>query len=234
MASILKNFSVLLLDLNGTFMFGQDRFGLSEDFHATYRKLGGAALNRNQVQAAIRNCYDAMLRIYESPDHYNNFPSVAESLQHHSGAPLSELCLLEKVIAVHEQGTIPAAYAELLCRLSKTHQLGLVSNLWSRKEPWLAEFERAGISDVFTCKIFSSDSRSIKPSPILFESALRSFSPHTKILFVGDSLERDIIPAKSLGLATAWINSKESHSPCVDYILPDLLSIETEAARVAK
>lgn len=233
MARILDNYSVLLLDLNSTFMFGEDRFGPGEDFHATYRSLGGTVLGREQVAAAIRNCYDAMSRIYQSPDRYDDFPSVAETLHQHGGVPPSELHLLEKVFAIHEQGIIPSVYAELLFRLGKTHQLGLVSNLWSRKQPWLAEFERLGISELFACKIFSSDSRSIKPSPALFKSALQSFPPDARVLFAGDNLKRDIMPAKSLGLATAWINPKGGPSPCADYILPNLLLIETEAEWVA-
>lgn len=233
MARILDHFSVLLLDLNSTFMFGEDRFGPEEDFHATYRSLGGTVLGREKVAAAIRNCYDAMSRIYQSPDHYDDFPSVAETLHQHGDVPSSELDLLEKVFAIHERGIIPSTYAELLFSLGKTHQLGLVSNLWSRKNPWLAEFERLGISDLFACKIFSSDSRSIKPSPALFKSALKSFPPDARVLFTGDNLKRDIVPAKSLGLATAWINPKGDHSPCADYILPNLLLIETEAEWVA-
>ena len=38
---VLDRFKVILLDMNGTFMFGQDRFGPEEDFAATYRRLGG-------------------------------------------------------------------------------------------------------------------------------------------------------------------------------------------------
>jgi putative hydrolase of the HAD superfamily len=234
MASILNRYSVLLLDLNSTFMFGEDRFGPAEDFHATYQSLGGSLLSRDQVHAAIRNCYDAMSQIYRSPEHYDNFPSVAESLQQHAGAPQSELGLLERVFARHEQGAIPPDYAELLRRLGKTHQLGLVSNLWSRKEPWLSEFERSGISDVFVCQIFSSDSRSIKPSSVLFKSALQSFPSDARVLFIGDNHKRDIVPAKSLGLATAWINPKGDDSPHADYVLPNLLSIEAEIGRTVK
>ena len=40
----IDQFSVLLLDMNGTFMFGEDRFGEGEDFYRTYRALGGRRL----------------------------------------------------------------------------------------------------------------------------------------------------------------------------------------------
>lgn len=228
MARLLDHFSVLLLDMNSTFMFDEDNFGPDEDFHATYRALGGSLLSHHDVQTSIRNCYDTMLGIYRSSEHFDNFPSVAETLRRQDHIPEPELVLLEKVFARHEQGTVPPAYAELLRRLSRTHQLGIVSNLWSRKEPWLAEFERIGIAGLFACAIFSSDSRSIKPSPVLFKAALQSFSADARILFAGDNMERDIKPAKSLGLATAWLTATETASPYADLVWPDLLRIEAE------
>ena len=227
MTQILDHFSVLLLDMNGTFMFGMDNFGPGENFHATYCALGGTILSEEQVHNSIRSCYDTMLGIYHEPENFDNFPSVAEILRRQSGLPELELPLLERVFAKHELGTVPPAYAQLLRQLSRTHKLGIVSNLWSRKEPWLAEFERAGVSNVFTCKNFSSDGRNIKPSFTLFRMALQSFPTDSKILFIGDSLERDIIPAKSLGLATAWLTTTESYSIYADYILPNLLDIKT-------
>jgi putative hydrolase of the HAD superfamily len=229
MARLLDHFSILLLDMNNTFMFDEDNFGPNEDFHATYSALGGSLLSEEQVQGSIRSCFDTMLDIYRSSKDFDDFPSVAETLRRENRIPDTELALLENVFAKHEQGKVPPAYAELLRRLSRTHQLGIVSNLWSRKEPWLAEFERIGIADIFTCAIFSSDSRSIKPSPALFKSALQFFSPDAKVLFAGDNLERDIIPAKSLGLATAWLTTTENGSPYADYVWPDLLKIEAES-----
>jgi len=230
MARILDHFSVLLLDMNSTFMFDEDNFGINENFHATYRALGGTILNEEQVRLSIRSCYNTMLGIYRSPENLDNFPSVAETLRRQNHVPDTELLLLEQVFAEHERGAVPPAYAGLLRRLGRTHKLGVVSNLWSRKEPWLAEFERAGISEVFTCKIFSSDGRSIKPSAILFRNAIEFFPADASILFAGDNLERDIMPAKSLGLSTAWLTSSEGNSPYADYQLANLLAIENEPA----
>jgi putative hydrolase of the HAD superfamily/5'-nucleotidase len=233
MTKLLDLFSVLLLDMNGTFMFGEDRFGSDEDFYTTYRACGGTILNPSHVRAAIRGCYEGMLHICRSPQNFDDFPSLAEGLHRYAGVHEAELPLLEQVFAAHERGYIPAAYAALLRRLSQTHQLGLVTNIWARKELWLSEFERAGIFDVFACKVFSSDFRSIKPSPVLFHYALRSFPSDSRILFVGDSLHRDIAPAKALGFATAWINPRGDHPSHADYILPNLLTIEAEMSNTA-
>ena len=45
-------YDVLLLDLNGTFMFGQDRFAPDEAFGETYRGLGGTRLSDTEVSGS--------------------------------------------------------------------------------------------------------------------------------------------------------------------------------------
>lgn len=117
----LDQFSVLLLDMNGTFMFGHDRFGPDQDYFATYQRVGGRSLDRESV-----------LRI-------------------------------------------------------------------------------------------------VKPSRLLFERALAGVPPNSTVLFVGDSLERDIIPAKTLGLSTAWIAPLGSADPAADVVVGSL----SELAEIA-
>lgn len=222
--SILDPFSVLLLDMNGVFMFGEDRFGQEQDFHPTYRDLGGTRLGAGEVNKAIRFCYEGMAREYESPQHVDDFPSVREGLRRYAGTDDADLADLEATFAFHELGSVPAAHADFIRKLSRTHQLGLVSNIWAPKQPWLEELDRAGILDVFRVLVFSSDSPRIKPSPVLFRKALGAFPADSAVLFVGDSLRCDVIPARKLGLATAWITS-ETSSEAADHVLPDLLSL---------
>lgn len=226
MKCVLDMYSVLLLDMNGTFMFGEDRFGITEDFYATYRAIGGERLNSSEVNQAIRDCYKRMLNLCKNPQYFDDFPRLAEGLQFYTSTPASELLLLEKVFTTHELGVIPSSYAEFLQRLSRSHQLGLVSNIWGRKQSWLAEFARAGIEGLFTVEVFSSDSRSIKPSLVLFQKALQAFPANSRFLFVGDSLDRDMKPAKQLGLGTAWISATRTILPNVDYVYSNLLEIE--------
>lgn len=113
--------------------------------------------------------------------------------------------MLEKVFAHHELGSVPPTHADFLRNIATSHQLGVVLNLWSKPEPWLEVLRVSGILAVFKTLVFSSDGPSIKPSPVLFERAASAFPAHSSILFVGDSLDRDIIPAKALGFSTAWL-----------------------------
>lgn len=206
---------LIILDMNGTFMFGEDRFDAEQDFFATYQRLGGGGLTPNEVNIAIRKCFAGLLSASRDPKKYDEFPTVEEGLSLYPDTlprlPQSEIQRLVQVFAEHEVGQIPPAYSRYLVDLARTHELRLLTNIWSPKDRWLVEFERAGISRLFSRSVFSSDWRSIKPSARLFD---RVFGFRDDVaedtLLVGDSLHRDIIPADKLGFKTAWINKEAS------------------------
>lgn len=224
---LLDTFPVLLLDMNGTFMFGADRFGPGEDFHAAYRAVGGHRLSAAEVTRFIRVCYGGMSRDYADPAHYDDFPSLTEGLRRYARPPARELPLLERVFTLHELGVVPEWSAAVLRRLANTHKLALVANIWAPKQAWLEEFGRAGISGVFQYTVFSSDFRRIKPSPVLYREALRGVGAQPpEALFVGDSLRYDMEGAKRVGLSTAWITTQPQPHPSVDYALSGLQELE--------
>jgi HAD superfamily hydrolase (TIGR01509 family) len=231
---MIHDFPVLFFDMSGTFMFGGDRFGAAESFYRTYCAVGGGQLSREQVESLIRLCFDSMMRDYNDPACYDNFPTLSESFQRYTEAPNNELPLLEQVFALHEFGTISQTTASLLCRLARKHRLGLVSNIWSPKQLCLAEFLRAGIDGVFHHPIFSSDFRSIKPSLTLFREALdRMGTKPSEAVFIGDDLRRDMQPAKKLGMTTVWMSSQTQAPPNVDFVLPDIHSLEAHPMELA-
>jgi len=227
----LSQYSVILLDMNSTFMFGEDRFGDSEDFFETYKALGGVMLDRSTVNSAIRRCYEGMSKDYEDPSKIEDFPSLNEGLRKYAKVESVDISLLAAVFSHHERGRVPPEFAACLKRLSLSHKLGVVSNIWAKQDPWLAEFESAGISDIWDTVVFSSDSRSMKPSPKLFQQALDVFNvPLSEIVFVGDSLRVDVVPAKSIGLDTVWICPEAESHPLANLVVPSLLELERLSA----
>ena len=229
----IDRFDVILLDMARTFMFDVDRFSATEDFSATYRRLGGNALGSEKVQQLISTVFNAMRTDSLNPYVYDRFPSVRhylETLPLPDALPGNELDLLEQVFAEHEVGTVPEAYAEVLHRLRKTHRLGVVSDLWSDKELSVAELERADIRALFEVCVFSSDHGHLKPSPYPFLQAIAAFTvERARLLFVGDSLRRDIAGAKAVGLSTVWIKAEQNNpnvpnaqSPIPDLVVQDL------------
>lgn len=231
---ILSRFGAVLLDMNGTLLFGGDRFGPDQDYWATYRSLGGSRLAPEVVQATIAACHETMERIYNDPTRSDSFPRVLDTLRtlpRMQGLDDRELTLLEGVIAQHERGQVPDAYAVYLRNLACSHPLGLVANILSRKDLWLEEFRRAGVLDLFAITVFSSDGSSMKPSRKLFDRAVSALPvmPRSEIVFVGDSLRCDIAGAAGAGLATVWIDrdgaGRRAGDPQPDFVVRDLLEL---------
>lgn len=230
MHPLLARFSAVLLDLNGTFMFGHDRLGPGEDFHATYRGLGGRQLGRESVHAAVSACCAYLDRLYRDDARCDTFPSVADALRHlpeTRDLPSAEHTLLERVIAEHEVGRVPAEYADSLHRLARTHRLGLLSNVWSRSDLYVAELRRSGVLDLFAAVVFSSDGTSIKPSRRIFDRAVAALGvERSRVVVVGDSLRCDVGGAAGAGLASVWIDPEGNGPPGgalrPDWIIRDL------------
>jgi putative hydrolase of the HAD superfamily len=228
---LIDGFKSLLFDMNGTFMFGEDRFGDGEDFHRTYLASGGNRLSAAEVTRFIRACNEGMSRDYEDSARYDDFPSLLEGFRRYARPPEEELPFLERTFELHELGSVSESSAVVLRRLAQTHRLALVANIWSRKQPWLAELQRAGIEKVFECTVFSSDSRSIKPSPRLYEKALRGVGARPEeALFIGDSLRCDMEGARNVGIATVWVTSRPILQPSVDHIVQSIRELETRQA----
>jgi len=224
---LLDTVSVILLDMNSTFMFGEDRFSPAEDYYATYRDLGGHRLTPGEVSLAIQACYEGLSRDYENPEKYSAFPSLADGFRLYSGADEGDLEHLVDTFACHELGFIENHYAQFLRALAITHTLGLVANIWAPKDRWLREFKRAGIQDVFTTTVFSSDLGCIKPAPAIYEKALEGTGARpAEALFVGDSLKYDMEGAKNMGFNTVWIDPDQRDHPMADYVIPTLLDLD--------
>ena len=217
--SCINEFSVVLLDMNGTFMFGGDRFGPEENYAATYHVLGGT-LPAQVANEAIQAAFGYLEARYTDPACYEAFPGVAEALASvPEGRGLSghDRRLLSRTFARHEQGRVPPEYAQALERLSKRHRLGLVADIWADRQGWDEELERAGVLDLFAALVFSSDGRSVKPSPEPFIRALRILNVGIEdAVVVGDSARRDGGGAKAAGLPFVLVGC-ERHPDAVGH-----------------
>lgn len=226
----IDRFEVILLDMVRTFMFDADRFSAADDFAATYRRIGGHMLNDGEVRQIISSVFGTMLTDSLNPHYHDRFSAVLsylETLPLSQELPKGELGLLEHVFALHEIGVIPDTHTAALRRLRETHKLGVVSDIWSRSDLYMQEFERAGVRELFDVIVFSSDHGHLKPSPYLFTKAIEAVAgDRAKIVFVGDSLRRDIAGAKAVGLSTVWLNASndtvEEDAPIPGLVIQDL------------
>lgn len=98
-----------------------------------------------------------------------------------------------------------SAYA--LQALKKKHKLAIISNI----DDDLFAFSARRLQVSFDWVITAEQARSYKPSLNNFYLAFERLSlPKDKILHVAQSLFHDITPAKSLGLATVWVNRRHA------------------------
>jgi len=83
------------------------------------------------------------------------------------------------------------------------YRMGVISNFYGNLASLLAE---SGLSGYFECLLDSAAVGLRKPDPKFFEEALdRLGADAGQTLMVGDSLDRDLRPAKSIGMKTAWL-----------------------------
>jgi putative hydrolase of the HAD superfamily len=109
--------------------------------------------------------------------------------------------------------------------------LGIVSNI--DEDQFHPLWERIGLAPYFDAVTTSEEARSCKPHPGIYRHALGKagdVAPE-EVVFVGDSLEFDVVGANALGMTTVLINDPPSRVEGVedpDYVIeviPEVLQI---------
>ena len=92
---------------------------------------------------------------------------------------------------------------EVIKTLSQKYKLGIIANQLDGLKERLDEF---GLIKYFEYIISSWDVQVMKPDIKIFEYALNlaKCNPHDTCM-IGDRLDNDVLPAKSLGMKTVWI-----------------------------
>ena len=97
--------------------------------------------------------------------------------------------------------------AAALARLAQRFRLGVITNC----DDDLFALSNQRLGAPFTWVVTAQQARSYKPSPRSFELAFEVLGlPRDRILHVAQSLFHDHVPARRLGLATAWINRRHT------------------------
>ena len=116
----------------------------------------------------------------------------------------------------------------LLLLREKGIPMALVSNFYGNVETVLEEMQ---LRDFFCDVIESAQVGIRKPDPRLYalgvEALRKNVLPQqiqeSDILVVGDSISKDILPAKSLGCKTAWFKGEGWKKEPVDEMIPDFV-----------
>lgn len=118
---------------------------------------------------------------------------------------------------------------QLLELLSNKYTLGIISNFYGNLKQVCKEFD---IDSYITLFIDSKIVGLKKPDPSIYQLAVNTLHSNPEdLVMVGDSYDRDIIPAKSVGMKTIWLKGRSwkeytgSYSEA-DYIINSLAQIK--------
>ncbi len=113
---------------------------------------------------------------------------------------------------------------------NRGYRLGLVSNCSIPPIYCRQELDRQGFGRFLNFAVFSSGVGFRKPSPVIYQEAIRRAFPDgqtvdlSKVLFVGDSPAYDVTAPAALGMKTALVRCRQGLWPATDYAAakPDL------------
>ena len=92
----------------------------------------------------------------------------------------------------------------MLIELKKKYIIGTITN-------GNASLEKIGIKNFFDFEVKASDVGFMKPSPKIFEAAVKIAGCNpSEMVHIGDSYEKDIIGAKSINMNYIWLNHKKN------------------------
>lgn len=112
-----------------------------------------------------------------------------------------------------------AKSAVVLRQLAQQYSLVLVSNFYGNIHVILSEF---GLADCFTSVIESAVVGMRKPDPAIFQLGVDALHlPAHEVTVVGDSISKDIMPARKIGCQTVWLRSEGWTDDPVDESVPD-------------
>jgi len=205
----------ILFDMGGT--LDGDGLHWQDRFTALYREFGVAVSPETFDAAETRANQDGEIA---SSDFRGMIESYVKWQLAHLGLTNAELeeHLVSGFIAPARKAA--AANVELLAELAQRgFALGVVSNGCGNVDKLCDDFGYTPFLSVIV------DSRRVglfKPDPAIFRHAAEKLGRDPgEILMVGDSFDRDVRPAKKIGMKTAWLAGVEPRD-CPDPSLVDI------------
>ena len=113
---------------------------------------------------------------------------------------------------------------EVLLKLKECYPMVLVSNFYGNIQTVLREF---GLDGIFSKIIESAVVGIRKPDPRIFTLGVEALGLKSEeVIVVGDSIDKDIIPARDAGCHTVWFKGEGWTDDPVDETIPDHIIID--------
>jgi putative hydrolase of the HAD superfamily len=219
--------SAILFDFGGT--LDSDGEHWLDRFYDLYEKTG---LHISQTDIK-RVFYAADALCCNDPE--VNTMGLRQLMTHHIGLQFRQLGIVDNetmATMVESFCTKTAHYlhrnAGILSRLRNRFRLGVISNFYGNVEALCRE---SGLSESLDVILDSIRVGTAKPDPAIFRMALHRLNlPADNVIFVGDSYERDMMPARRIGLKTVWLKGPNPRKPAdaapVDAVITELTELE--------
>jgi len=217
--------SAILFDFGGT-LDGDGQHWLDR-FYRIYDQIGLAAISKERIKEAFYwadRLLEEDLSIREA--------GFRPMMERHAHYQFEKLGLDDPKREAEAAAAFYRPSEKVLHRnrriLERLHyeglRLGVVSNFYGNVATLCAE---AGLKPILSIILDSVIVGLKKPDPKLFQLALDQLKlPAGRVAYVGDSFERDIVPAKALGMMTCWMAGDKDQTPPdpakVDHILHSL------------
>lgn len=200
----------ILFDFGGT--LDSDGEHWLDRFYELYEQ-AGLHLPREEIKRVFYNADDLCCS-----DPEVNQMGLRPLMRHHVGLqfaalnlkdPAKEAEIVERFCAKTER--ILKRNAKLLRRLKAVYRLGVISNFYGNAATLCTE---AGLAESLEVILDSTRVGVSKPDPEIFRMALGMLDViPAEAAFVGDSFERDIMPARQLGMETIWLKGPNPRLP---------------------
>ncbi len=218
--------SAILFDFGGT--LDADGLHWLDRFYRIYDQIGLSEIPKERIKEAF---YWADAQLESDPTFRK--AGYREMMRRHVHYQFEKLGLNDPDREA-EAATLFSRPSETVLRrnrrtLEKLHQdnlkMGIISNFYGNVE---ALCEEAGLKPYLSVILDSIIVGLKKPDPKIFQMALDQLKlPAEQVAFVGDSYERDILPAKALGMTTFWlIGDTRKIAPDPSKVDKVLLSVE--------
>ena len=200
----------ILLDFGGT--LDSDGGHWLDRFYTLYQQ-AGLDIDPSDIKIAFYRA-DALC----CADTQVNSMGLRPLMRHHVRLQFSVLKLEnhkkeKEMVASFCAGTeqILRRNARILEYLRQHYKLGVVSNFYGNV---FALCEEAGLVEFLDVILDSTRLGIGKPHPDIFLTALETLHlPPEQVIFVGDSYERDMIPAQRLEMKTIWMKGPSPRMP---------------------
>jgi putative hydrolase of the HAD superfamily len=227
--------SSILFDMGGT--LDSDGLHWLDRFYSIYKKQGISQVSRDSIKEAFYWA-DTQAEAHETIKK----AGLREMIEQHVRWQFQKLSIenvgLEAQVSAafwRPSERIMRRNRHILERLSFSgFKMGIISNFYGNIDALCREF---GYLPYLSVVLDSAVCGVRKPDPRVFQLALDQLkSTAAETAFVGDSFERDIIPAKSLGMTTFWLVGDQPKTPPLpgqaDFLLRSLEDFPQKLAEV--